>query len=155
LRDVYPNYQYDYDPDNIDRTIRDESLKIIQAQTDRITEIYPDEVNEDVYTEVCDYKFLYSVITYGIVAILALIHVFRKIHTAFIWPTLSTLVTFNVLLKSVNFAMRYVYCIVGGLAWEGFNFYQGYRTKVEQDYIFAVSIVYRKFQQDSDTDIDP
>jgi len=112
-------------------------------------------VNEDVYTEVCEYKFLYSVISYGIVAILALIHVFRKIHTAFIWPTLSTLVTFNILLKSVNFAMRYAYCIVGGLAWEGFNFYQGKRTEVEQDYIFAVAIVYRKFQQDSDTDIDP
>lgn len=98
---------------------------------ERIKTIYPEEYKEEVETDVCRFKLLYSLLSYGIVSVLALILVFKGIHTAFIWPTLSTLVTFNVLLRSVNFGMRYCYCLVGGLAWEGFNFYEGSRWEVE------------------------
>jgi hypothetical protein len=98
---------------------------------------------------------LYSFLTYGIVAVLALILVFKGIHTAFIWPTLSTLVTFNVFLKTVHFGQRYCYCIVGGFAWEGFSYHSTNRTELEEEYIHSVSIVYRNLQERTDKDIDP
>ena len=93
----------------------------------------------------CGNRWILTALTYGIVAILAMILAFRGVHTAFIWPTLSTLVAFNVFLHAANYVKRFCRCIVGGLAWEGFMFYRSARTKLEEDYVDAVAIFYRNY----------
>ena len=155
LRDEGADYEYDYDKGKVDKTIRDESVAAIKLYNAEIKKIYPKEWKEDVETDVCRFKLLYALLAYGIVGILGLVLVVRGIHTAFLWPTLSTLVTFNVLLRSVNYGMPYCYCVVGGLAWEGFNFYEGARYQVETDYVNGIALVYRNYQERFDVDHDP
>lgn len=148
----YYNYTALVNGDLEDGDVQDESTAYIKNKTNVIKSFYGKEYEDEVNTGWCDYKWLYSLLVYGIVGIMATILALKGIHTAFIWPTLSTLCSFNVLLHSCNYVKRYATCIVGGMAWEGFMFYESDRTRIEQDYIFAHALTWRNYQKKVDKD---
>jgi hypothetical protein len=117
---------------------------------------YPDDYEDEVNTAHCRLRLLYSLITYGICALLLLFNIHKGApNIGFIWPTLATLVKLNVILHASNYGKRYVYCIVGGMAGEGFQFYKTTKAKLEEKYRAALGIVFRNYQEVWGEDQDP
>jgi len=63
-----------------------------------INELLGDEARAENSSIFCEWMLWYCVFAYSVVALIALIMVWKGIHTSFVWCTLSTLVMFNVLL---------------------------------------------------------
>lgn len=54
---------------------------------------------------------------------------------------------FNIFLHATDYGKRYVYCIVGGLAGEGFMFWTSKRYREEEEYEAGVGVLYRKYRK--------
>jgi hypothetical protein len=148
------DYEFEYEIEHVKDDLTGETDEDLEYAILMMETLLGDEATDENSSMWCDWMLWYTVCTYGLVALIATATVCRGIHTAFIWPTLSTLVMFNVLLKQCNYVKIYLPCIVGGLAWEGAMLWGNDRRALENKYEATLAVVYRDYHRNDNSDLD-